>query len=134
MDYQMSQYIGVAVLALAATTFAFGAIGASIIVGRMSNRHRKLSPKEAIKDIAYECGMLPQGDGNSRLSVKFYLVALLFVLFDIEAVFLYPWAVVYKDMLAQGMTVVFYSMLSFLGVLFVGWIYAVKKAAFEWKD
>ena len=90
--------------------------------------------KEAIKDIAYECGMLPQGDGNSRLSVKFYLVALLFVLFDIEAVFLYPWAVVYKDMLAQGMTVVFYSMLSFLGVLFVGWIYAVKKAAFEWKD
>jgi len=130
----MSQYIGVAVLALAATTFAFGAIGASIIVGRMSNRHRKLSPKEAIKDIAYECGMLPQGDGNSRLSVKFYLVALLFVLFDIEAVFLYPWAVVYKDMLAQGMTVVFYSMLSFLGVLFVGWIYAVKKAAFEWKD
>ena len=134
MDYQMSQYIGVAVLALAATTFAFGAIGASIIVGRMSNRHRKLSPKEAIKDIAYECGMLPQGDGNSRLSVKFYLVALLFVLFDIEAVFLYPWAVVYKDMLAQGMTVVFFSMLSFLGVLFVGWIYAVKKAAFEWKD
>ena len=134
MDYQMSQYIGVAVLALAATAFAFGAIGASIIVGRMSNRHRKLSPKEAIKDIAYECGMLPQGDGNSRLSVKFYLVALLFVLFDIEAVFLYPWAVVYKDMLAQGMTVVFYSMLSFLGVLFVGWIYAVKKAAFEWKD
>ena len=134
MDYQMSQYIGVAVLALAATTFAFGAIGASIIVGRMSNRHRKLSPKEAIKDIAYECGMLPQGDGSSRLSVKFYLVALLFVLFDIEAVFLYPWAVVYKDMLAQGMTVVFYSMLSFLGVLFVGWIYAVKKAAFEWKD
>ena len=134
MDYQMSQYIGVAVLALAATTFAFAAIGASIIVGRMSNRHRKLSPKEAIKDIAYECGMLPQGDGNSRLSVKFYLVALLFVLFDIEAVFLYPWAVVYKDMLAQGMTVVFYSMLSFLGVLFVGWIYAVKKAAFEWKD
>ena len=134
MGYQMSQYIGVAVLALAATTFAFGAIGASIIVGRMSNRHRKLSPKEAIKDIAYECGMLPQGDGNSRLSVKFYLVALLFVLFDIEAVFLYPWAVVYKDMLAQGMTVVFYSMLSFLGVLFVGWIYAVKKAAFEWKD
>ena len=134
MDYQLSQYIGVAVLALAAAAFAFGAIGASIIVGRMGIRNRKLSPKEAIKDIAYECGMLPQGDGNSRLSLKFYLVALLFVLFDIEAVFLYPWAVVYKDMLAQGMTVVFYSMLSFLGVLFIGWIYAVKKAAFEWKD
>lgn len=134
MEYQMSQYIGVAVLALAAAAFAFGAIGASMIVGKLATRNRKLSPKEAIKDIAYECGMLPQGDGNSRLSVKFYLVALLFVLFDIEVVFLYPWAVVYKDMLAQGMTVVFYSMLTFLGVLFIGWIYAVKKAAFEWKD
>ena len=134
MDYQMSQYIGVAVLALAVAAFAFGAIGASIIAGRLATRNRKLSPKEAIKDIAYECGMLPEGGGKSRFSVKFYLVALLFVLFDIEAVFLYPWAVVYKDMLAQGMTVVFYSMLSFLGVLFIGWIYAVKKAAFEWKD
>lgn len=134
MEYQMSQYIGVAVLALAAAAFAFGSIGASMIVGKLATRNRKLSPKMAIKDTAYECGMLPQGDGNSRLSVKFYLVALLFVLFDIEIVFLYPWAVVYRDMLAQGMTVVFYSMLSFLGVLFVGWIYAVKKAAFEWRD
>ena len=134
MDYQMSQYIGVAVLALAAAAFAFGSIGASVVVGRLATRNRKLSPKEDIKDTAYECGMLPEGEGRSRLSIKFYLVALLFVLFDIEAVFLYPWAVVYKDMLSQGMTVAFYSMLSFLGVLFIGWIYAVKKAAFDWKD
>ncbi len=134
METQTTEYIGVLILGLAAVAFALGSIGASIVVGKLATRNRKLSPKLAIKDIAYECGMLPQGDGNSRLSVKFYLVALLFVLFDIEAVFLYPWAVVYKDMLSQGMTVIFFSMLSFLGVLFVGWLYAVKKSAFNWKE
>ena len=134
METQTTEYIGVLILGLAAVAFALGSIGASIMVGKLATRNRKLSPKLAIKDIAYECGMLPQGAGNSRLSVKFYLIALLFVLFDIEAVFLYPWAVVYKDMLSQGMTVIFFSMLSFLGVLFVGWLYAVKKAAFNWKE
>jgi len=134
METQTTEYIGVLILGLAAVAFALGSIGASIVVGKLATRNRKLSPKLAIKDIAYECGMLPQGAGNSRLSVKFYLIALLFVLFDIEAVFLYPWAVVYKDMLSQGMTVIFFSMLSFLGVLFVGWLYAVKKAAFNWKE
>lgn len=134
METQTTEYIGVLILGLAAVAFALGSIGASIVVGKLATRNRKLSPKRAIKDTAYECGMLPEGGGNARLSVKFYLVALLFVLFDIEAVFLYPWAAVYKDMLSQGMTVVFFSMLSFLGILFVGWIYAVKKAAFSWKE
>ena len=132
METQTTEYIGVLIRGLAAV--ALGSIGASIVVGKLATRNRKLSPKQGIKDTAYECGMLPEGEGNSRLSVKFYLVALLFVLFDIEAVFLFPWAAVYKDMLTQGMTVIFFSMLSFLGVLFVGWLYAVKKAAFDWTE
>jgi NADH-quinone oxidoreductase subunit A len=80
--------------------------------------------------------MLPIGEGSARLSVKFYLVAMLFILFDIEVVFLYPWAVVYKDMLANAATsnLIFGSMISFLGILSVGYIYAVKKRAFDWKS
>jgi NADH-quinone oxidoreductase subunit A len=67
------------------------------------------------------------------MSVKFYLVAMLFILFDIEVVFLYPWAVVYRQMLVENAALIFGSMLSFLGILFVGYIYALKKEAFDWK-
>ncbi len=78
--------------------------------------------------------MLPIGEGNTRLSVKFHLVAMLFILFDIEVVFLYPWAVVYKQMLRDHANLIFGSMLTFLGILFVGYIYAVKKRAFDWRS
>ena len=83
--------------------------------------------------------MLPEGEGSLRMSVKFYLVAMLFILFDIEVVFLYPWAVVYKDMLMDKFhpeyrNLIFGSMISFLGILFVGYIYAIKKKAFDWKN
>jgi NADH-quinone oxidoreductase subunit A len=78
--------------------------------------------------------MVPVGEGNTRLSVKFYLVAMLFILFDIEVVFLYPWAVVYKEMLRTNAGAIFGSMVCFLGVLFVGYIYALKKRALEWKN
>jgi NADH-quinone oxidoreductase subunit A len=86
-----------------------------------------------IKNTAYECGMLPVGEGNTRLSVKFYLVAMLFILFDIEVVFLYPWAAVYREMLATHANLIFGSMISFLVILFVGYLYALKKQAFDWK-
>jgi NADH-quinone oxidoreductase subunit A len=65
--------------------------------------------------------------------VRFYLVAMLFILFDVEVVFLYPWAVVYKDMLRHNANWIFGSMLSFLAVLFAGYLYALKKRAFDWK-
>ena len=65
--------------------------------------------------------------------MKFYLVALLFVLFDIEVVFMYPWAVTYREMLKTDAAVVLGGMLSFLGILFVGYLYALKKNAFDWK-
>jgi NADH-quinone oxidoreductase subunit A len=76
------------------------------------------------------------GSGSARMSVKFYLVAMLFILFDIEVVFLYPWAVVYREMLAQEATrmMILWSMMSFMAVLFLGYLYALKKRAFEWKS
>jgi NADH-quinone oxidoreductase subunit A len=84
------------------------------------------------KDTAYECGMIPQGEGAPRFSVKFYLVAMLFILFDLEIVFMYPWAVVYKQAIAHGSTI-FWSMLSFISILMVGYVYAVKKGALDFR-
>ena len=88
------------------------------------------------KDMAYECGANPIGDNTPRFSVKFHLVAMLFILFDIEVVFMYPWAVVYKDMLAEHATrnLILGSMLSFMFILFAGYLYALKKKAFDWKS
>jgi NADH-quinone oxidoreductase subunit A len=78
--------------------------------------------------------MVPVGEGSPRMSVKFYLVAMLFILFDIEVVFLYPWAVIYRQMLKENAALILGSMVSFLAVLFVGYIYALKKDAFDWKS
>lgn len=124
---QLREYIPVLMLGVLAIGFAFGMLFLSVLVGKKGKRL-------PIKDTAYECGMIPVGEGGSRLSVKFYLVAMLFILFDIEVVFLYPWAVVYKDMLAQNAGLIFGSMISFMLILFVGYIYALKKRAFDWKS
>lgn len=124
---QLSQYIPVLMLIVLAVCFSFGILIMSVVVGKKGKR-------PPIKDTAYECGMLPIGEGSTRLSVKFYLVAMLFILFDIEVVFLYPWAVVYKKMLTENASAVFGSMISFLVILFVGYIYALKKRAFDWKN
>jgi NADH-quinone oxidoreductase subunit A len=128
-DAQIKEYIPVLLLGLVAVAFAFGVLVLSVWFGAKGPRNRA-------KDIAYECGMLPVGEGNTRLSVKFYLVAMLFILFDIEVVFLYPWAVVYRQMLADAATrnLILGAMVSFLGILFVGYIYALKKRAFDWKQ
>ena len=122
----MTQYIPVVMLGLLAFGFAAGTLVVSVIVG-------KRGKDSAIKDTAYECGMLPVGEGSTRLSVKFYLVAMLFILFDIEVVFLYPWAIIYKEMLTTNAALIFGSMFCFLGILFIGYIYALKKGAFDWK-
>jgi NADH-quinone oxidoreductase subunit A len=123
---QLREYLPVLMLAVLAVAFSFGMLGFSVIVGKKGRR-------PAIKDTAYECGMIPIGAGNTRLSVKFYLVAMLFILFDIEVVFLYPWAVVYKDMLHTHGAMILGAMLSFIGILFIGYMYALKKRAFDWK-
>ena len=130
MDSQLVQYIPILILGFVAVSFAGGTLVASVVVGRWANKNRRASK---IKNTPYECGMLPIGDGSSRMSVKFYLVAMLFILFDIEVVFLFPWAVVYRQMLVENASLIFGSMVSFLGILFVGYIYALKKNAFDWK-
>src|SRR3954469_13289245 len=119
---QLNQYIPVLMLIVLAISFAFGMLILSVVLGKKGRR-------SGIKDTAYECGMLPIGSGSARLSVKFYLVAMLFILFDIEVVFLYPWAVVYREMLKEQAGLIFGSMISFLGVLFIGYLYALKKGA-----
>ena len=129
MESQFSQYIAVLMLLVLAVAATGGMILLSTVLGKRGRTSK-------IKDTAYECGMLPIGEGGPRMSVKFYLVAMLFILFDIEVVFMYPWAVVYKAMLLEAATrnLIFGSMVSFLGILFVGYIYAVKKKAFDWKS
>ena len=126
---QFSQYVAVLMLLVLAIVAPFGMIVFSMLLGKRGKRSR-------IKDTAYECGMIPVGAGSTRFPVKFHLVAMLFILFDIEIVFLYPWAVVYKDMLKDPATrnLILGSMLSFLSILFAGYIYAVKKKAFDWKS
>src|SRR5215471_5381625 len=123
---QLAQYLPVLMLGALAVLFSAGMLVGSVILGKKGKR-------PPIKDTPYECGMLPIGPGSTRLSVKFYLVAMLFILFDIEVVFLYPWAVIYKQMLADNAAAIFGSMISFLVILFVGYVYALKKRAFDWK-
>jgi NADH-quinone oxidoreductase subunit A len=126
VEGQLIQYLPVLILLGVAVAFAGGNLIISKLIG-------KRTTSNATKDTPYECGMPAEGKGSSRMSVKFYLVAMLFILFDIEVVFLFPWAVVYKDMLSQNADLIFGSMISFLGILLVGYIYAVKKNAFDWK-
>jgi NADH-quinone oxidoreductase subunit A len=119
-------YLPVLFQVLIAFGFAAFVLGASVVFGRSAKRN-------ATKDSPYECGMLPVGEGAPRFSVKFYMVAMLFVLFDIEVVFMYPWAVQFRDLLANG-PVVLASMAGFAGILVVAYVYALKKGALNWKS
>lgn len=121
----ISEYLPVLLHILVAIGFAVGALVISVILGKAGRRTK-------IKDSAYECGMIPQGEAQPRFSVKFYLVAMLFILFDLEIVFMYPWAVVYRESIVESKTIL-WSMLSFVSILMVGYIYALKKGALDWK-
>src|SRR5580765_1541059 len=118
-------YLPILLQIIVAVGFAAAVLIVSVMVGKSGRRTR-------IKDTAYECGMVPQGEAQPRFSVKFYLVAMLFILFDLEIVFMYPWAVVYKETIKDG-TLILWSMLSFISILMVGYVYALKKGALDWK-
>ena len=122
----MKEYLPIFLQVLVAIGFAAAALITSVVLG-------KAGKTNATKDSAYECGMNPIGEAQPRFSVKFYLVAMLFILFDIEIVFMYPWAVVYREFLATHGTSIFWYMLSFVGVLTVGYVYAIMKGALDWK-
>src|SRR5438094_9856817 len=117
------EYLPVLLQIIVAIGFAVSALLMSVLLGKSGRR-------TPTKDTAYECGMIPQGEPQPRFSVKFYLVAMLFILFDLEIVFMYPWAVVYRDAIRQG-SAVFWSMLSFIAILMLGDIYATKQAALD---
>jgi NADH-quinone oxidoreductase subunit A len=121
----LSEYVPILLHIAVAIGFAASALIISVILGKAGKR-------TAIKDSAYECGMLPQGEAQPRFSVKFYLVAMLFILFDLEIVFMYPWAVVYRESIVESKAIL-WSMLCFVTVLMVGYIYALKKGALDWK-
>ncbi|WP_018970122.1 NADH-quinone oxidoreductase subunit A [Rubritalea marina] len=122
----LESYLPVVLQAVIAIGFAAIALGLSVLLGK------KGSGMEA-KDTVYECGMLPIGGGTPRFSVKFYLVAMLFVLFDIEVVFMYPFAVQFHDLIRESSTAL-YSVLGFAGILAVAYVYALKKGAFSWNE
>ena len=85
----------------------------------------------------YECGKDPVGSARERFSVKFYLIAMIFILFDIEVIFLVPWAAVFRTLAAQSAAMrqfVYLEMMIFIGLLLVGYIYVVKKGAFDWGE
>jgi NADH-quinone oxidoreductase subunit A len=113
-------YFPVLLQALLAMALAAGLLTASYLLGkRVRNK---------VKDMPYESGIVPTGDARQRFSVKFYLVAMLFILFDIEAIFLYPWAVVFRDLRMAG----FVEMLIFVVLILSGFFYIWKKGALDW--
>jgi NADH-quinone oxidoreductase subunit A len=123
----LEDYIPVLLQLVVAVGFAAVTLALSVLVGKSAKR-------TGVKDMAYECGMLPIGDAQPRFSVKFYLVAMLFVLFDIEVVFLYPWAIIYKDMLvAQGAAILGFGV-TFILILAVAFVYAWRKGALDWRE
>ncbi|MBI2516771.1 MAG: NADH-quinone oxidoreductase subunit A [Opitutae bacterium] len=118
-------YLPILIQITLALLIAGGVIAASQLIGQ------KFRPNK-IKDTAYECGVPSEAATRTRFSVKFYVTAMLFILFDIEVVFLIPWSFVYRDFLANHIAILA-PMLFFLGVLVLGLFYEVKKGALEWE-
>lgn len=115
-------YFPVLLQVLIAMAIAAGMLGFSYLLGR--------KVKNRVKDLPYECGIVPVGNARERFSVKFYLVAMLFILFDIEAIFLYPWAVVYRELKMFA----FVEMLVFIVLILAGFFYIWKKGALDWSE
>src|SRR6476646_5442196 len=113
-------YLPLMIHFLLAGALATALVTLSWIIGYRRPTRAKLSP--------YECGMTPVGDARQRFSVKFYMVAMLFILFDVEAVFLYPWAIILKDLKMFG----FLEMLVYIGIVLVGFFYIWKKGVLDW--
>ncbi len=126
-DFQLSQYLPILLMFIVATGFAGGNILLSQMVGQRKQTRTKLMP--------YECGKDPVGSARERFSVKFYLIAMIFILFDIEVIFLIPWAVVFKSLRDSGFaSLVYVEMMLFVALLLVGYVYVWKKGAFDWGD
>lgn len=117
----LGTYLPIMLLILIALAFGLGSVVFSSLIGQKKYSKVKMAP--------YECGCEPVGTARERFPIKFYLIAMLFILFDIEAVFLYPWAILYKKLGLFGLV----EMGLFVVILFVGYIYVWKKGALEWE-
>ena len=116
----LGAYLPILVLVVIAVLFGLGSVIFSTLIGQKKPSEVKLAP--------YECGCEPVGSARERFSIKFYMVAMLFILFDIEAVFLYPWAVTFHQLGLYGLI----EMVLFIVILFVGYVYLLRKRALEW--
>jgi NADH-quinone oxidoreductase subunit A len=126
-DNYFAQYLPFLIHILMAGGIAAAIVSLSWLIGQRKPTRAKLSP--------YECGMTPVGDSRQRFSVKFYLVAMLFILFDVEAIFIYPWAISLRQFKAQheghfGL----YEMLIYIGIFLVGFLYVWKKGVLDWGE
>jgi NADH-quinone oxidoreductase subunit A len=119
---QAEQWLPVLLQMGLAMIIAAALVTLSFVIGR--------KVKNKVKDMPYECGIAPTGDARERFSVKFYLVAMLFILFDIEAIFLYPWAVVYKQLKMFA----FLEMLVFVVLILAGFFFIWKKGVLDWAE
>ena len=127
MRFRLYDYLPILLMFIVAAGFAVGNVLLSQFVGQRKRTKTKLMP--------YECGKDPVGSARERFSVKFYLIAMIFILFDIEVIFLIPWAVVFKSLVGQGLRwFVYAEMMLFIGLLLAGYIYVVKKGAFDWGE
>lgn len=117
-------YIPILIVLAIGAIFAIATVFSSVIFGPQRPNSDKIS--------TYESGMKPVGTTRERVSIKYYLVAMLFIIFDLEVIFIYPWAVQFKKLLGEIGNSVFYSMLIFLVVLELGYLYVYKKGGFKW--
>ena len=122
---QLEQYIPVGLLMLVVAGFAAGGLLLPTLLGQKRTHN-------PVKDTPYECGMPPMTEAHTRFSVKFYLIAMLFILFDIEVVFFLGWAAVFRDLMKEKGWNMLLGALVFLAILEVGHIYAWKKGALDW--
>ena len=122
------QYLPLVLQILAALALAAGMVAATFFIGKHKNSRTKAG--------TYECGMDPVGDARGRFSVRFYMVAMLFILFDVEAVFMLPWAVIFKQLphLTGSRMFGFWEMLVYLGFVAVGLFYVWKKGILDWAN
>lgn len=119
-------YFPVLIQLIVAAGLAAGLIGGGLLLGKRV--------RNAAKDTPYESGMLPIGTARERFSVKFYLVAMVFILFDIEAIFLYPWAIVFRELAHESRLFPFVEMLLFIVLVLAGFFYIWKKGVLDWSQ
>jgi NADH-quinone oxidoreductase subunit A len=120
------EYLAIALLIVLSTAVGLIAIGLGELFGP---KHKSI-----VKNEPYESGMVPIGPGTRRMPVRFYLVAVLFILFDIEVVFFLPWAIVFREFIDNGLGIfALVEMAIFIIILLVGYVYAWKKGALEWE-